>query len=145
MRKVVLDTNTIVSALLDPYGHPGKILDLAFKGKIFLISSERLLDELRRALHYGRVVKALAQHRGAWSEEDTADFITNFRKICRLSSSRPLNGRVCRDPDDDWLLACAEEAGADAIVSGDKDLLALPARQGVRILNAKAYLDLLIF
>ncbi len=31
--------------------------------------------------------------------------------------------RVLRDPDDDYLLALATSAGAEAIVTGDKDLL----------------------
>lgn len=141
MRKVVLDTNTIVSALLNPYGRPGKILELAFRGDLLLISSGRLIDELRRALDYPQVVKALTQHRVGWSAEDTANFIMGYQKICRLSSGRALASPVCRDPDDDWILACAEESGAEIIVSGDSDLLTLQTYKGIGILDAKTFLD----
>ena len=141
MRKAVLDTNTIVSALLNPRGQPGLLLDLAFKGGFVLITTGRLIDELHRALDYPKVVKALARHRGGWSAEDTASFINAFQKFCRLSSGRALEIPVCRDPDDDWLLACAEESGAEVIVSGDKDLLTLQYYRGIRILDARAFLN----
>jgi predicted nucleic acid-binding protein len=43
---------------------------------------------------------------------------------------------ISRDPDDDQVLACALAAGADLIVSRDKDLLDLGTSQGIRILPA---------
>ena len=36
---------------------------------------------------------------------------------------------VCRDPDDDYLVALATASGADAIVTGDLDLLAVDPKQ----------------
>ena len=43
--------------------------------------------------------------------------------------------RVCRDPDDDEVLAIAVSGRADTLVTGDADLLALGAHQGFRILT----------
>lgn len=48
----------------------------------------------------------------------------------------PLTQPVCRDPDDDEVLACAFTARANFIVSGDADLLMLKAYEGIDILNA---------
>jgi putative PIN family toxin of toxin-antitoxin system len=45
------------------------------------------------------------------------------------------NVRVCRDPNDDMILECAVLAGAQVIVSGDKDLLSLGSYQGIRIVT----------
>lgn len=42
---------------------------------------------------------------------------------------------VCRDPDDDAVLALAIAAKADFIVSGDNDLLALGAFNGIPVLT----------
>ena len=50
--------------------------------------------------------------------------------------------RVCRDPNDDMVLECAFLAGAQAIVAGDKDLLALGSYKEVRILTPSEYLAL---
>jgi hypothetical protein len=52
---------------------------------------------------------------------------------------------MCRDPDDDWLLTCAEELGAEVIVSGDKDVTALKKYKGARVLDARSFLIELTF
>lgn len=45
----------------------------------------------------------------------------------------PLPAPVCRDPDDDEVLALALAAQVDLIVSGDDDLLALQVFEGIPI------------
>ena len=47
----------------------------------------------------------------------------------------PLPQPVCRDPDDDKVLALALAAKVEFIVSGDKDLLSLSSFEGVRIVT----------
>jgi len=47
----------------------------------------------------------------------------------------PLPQPVCRDPDDDAVLACALAAQVDLIVSGDADLLVLEQFEGIRIVT----------
>ena len=51
--------------------------------------------------------------------------------------------RIARDPDDDQVLACAVAANSQWIVSGDLDLLDLGTFRGIRILSARAALELL--
>jgi predicted nucleic acid-binding protein len=48
---------------------------------------------------------------------------------------------VCRDPNDDYILECAVKANAQLIIAGDKDLLALAAYRGIRIVTARQCLD----
>ncbi len=42
---------------------------------------------------------------------------------------------IVRDPDDDKILECAQEAAADLIVSFDKDLLSLKEYEGIKIIH----------
>jgi len=46
---------------------------------------------------------------------------------------------VCKDPDDDLILACARESVADYIVTGDEDLLALKDYQGTSIISPREF------
>ena len=55
----------------------------------------------------------------------------------------PLPQPVCRDPDDDHVLACALAAQADLIVSGDADLLDLREYRSIRIVAAAEALRLI--
>jgi predicted nucleic acid-binding protein len=47
---------------------------------------------------------------------------------------------VCRDPNDDHVIATAVAATTGIIVTGDKDLLALCQYQAIRIITARAFL-----
>ncbi len=49
---------------------------------------------------------------------------------------------VCRDANDDMVLECAVVAGADVIVSGDKDLLTLNPFEGIRIVSPAEFAGL---
>ncbi len=48
---------------------------------------------------------------------------------------------ISRNPDDDWVIACAVVGCADVIVSGGKDLLALKRVGNIPILTAAEFLE----
>jgi len=50
---------------------------------------------------------------------------------------------VATHPEDDLVIATAVNAGADYLVTGDKELLAVGAYQSVTIRNPRAFLELL--
>ena len=50
-------------------------------------------------------------------------------------------GTVSSDPDDDKFLACALEAQADCIVTGDPDLLDMGCYQNIDILKPHEFLE----
>jgi len=50
--------------------------------------------------------------------------------------------RACRDPKDDKFLEVAVDGRADAIVTGDHDLLELHPFHGIAILTPADYLNL---
>jgi putative PIN family toxin of toxin-antitoxin system len=54
---------------------------------------------------------------------------------------QPLEKPACRDPDDDWVLATTVTGEAEAIITGDGDLLALGPYQGVAILTPRQFIE----
>ncbi len=126
--KIVLDTNVLVAALVAD----GLCRDLVRRRVRAheLCSSEVLLKELATTLR--RKFKVTAADI-PWLEE--------YRAKAILCKPLPLPAPVCRDPDDDLVLATAIEAKAEMIVTGDEDLLILRQYAGIRILSPRQFLE----
>lgn len=124
---VVFDTNVIVAALL-----ANGLCHKAFRraGRRMLVSSPGLIDELETTLR--RKFRAPASVRV---------FVETLREEIRLVDPEPLPAPVCRDPDDDLVLATAVAAMADCIVTGDQDLLVLHTYRGVRMLSPREFME----
>jgi putative PIN family toxin of toxin-antitoxin system len=64
-----------------------------------------------------------------------------YRRHATFVEPEPLTEPVCRDPDDDWVLATVIAGQVEAIVTGDGDLLALGTFQGIAILSPRQFLE----
>jgi uncharacterized protein len=128
--RLVLDTNTAISGLLWS-GPPSQVIDAAIVGTVSLFISAVLLDELRDVLQRPKLARRLVL-RGLTAPE----LLAEYAKLTVVVSPKPLPAAVSVDPDDDAVLACAIAAQAEAIVSGDDDLLRLQLYQGIPILTA---------
>ena len=124
--RVVLDTNVLVSGLMLPESVPGKIV-AAWRGAQFeWVLSEPMLDEIGRVLSYPRIHARLG-----WGKDEIANFLLLLRFKSDVVDIAPEKGRGTRDPGDDPVLATLLASGADCLVSGDGDLLALRDRYPV--------------
>jgi putative PIN family toxin of toxin-antitoxin system len=70
-----------------------------------------------------------------------AAFLKAFEQQVLLVDPQPLSKPVCRDPDDDLVLATAVGASATAIVTGDDDLLVLGNYSGIEICTPRRFLE----
>ncbi len=84
-------------------------------GRLSAVASSRLLIELRGVLRRDRFRPYL-------SVEEVEEYVAEIQGLCRIVEDPHPVPQVLRDPDDDYLVALASDAGADAIVSGDLDL-----------------------
>jgi uncharacterized protein len=54
MKRIVLDTNVLVSGMINPHGAPGRIVDLIREGQVHLVVDDRILAEYRDVLRRPR-------------------------------------------------------------------------------------------
>ncbi len=134
--KIVLDTNVLISALIVKKGKPGQILRQITKYK--LVTSEEILVEVERVLHYDRI-----QKRYGLSNKDTNAFMQRLREVSQIIPVTTSVEIIKDDPDDNKFLACALAADADYIISGDTHLTKLGDYQGVSILTPATFLEIL--
>jgi len=127
--RAVFDTNVLVSALLW-HGPPHALLEQVRNGSIALITSPALLSELADVI--GRAKFDAILLRANTSREQV---LAQVRQLAEVVDPPPLPQPVCRDPDDDAVLALALAAKVDCIVSGDDDLLVLETFQGIAIIT----------
>jgi putative PIN family toxin of toxin-antitoxin system len=125
---VVLDTNVLVAALATS-GLCHELLHRTIRLRV-LASSEPLLLELEATLRDKFTITPA-----------TAAFLTAFRASVKLVVPAPLPSAVCRDRDDDVVLATAVAAGARAIVTGDADLLVIERFEGIAIVSPRIFLE----
>jgi uncharacterized protein len=118
--KVVLDTNVLLSGLMAPKGTPGRILAAWFEAGFDVVMSLEQLAEIGRALRYPKIRRKLK-----WDEQRIEQFIRQLYIRAEVVDLRSTPVEVPRDPQDSPILAALIASGADALVSGDRDLLEL--------------------
>jgi len=127
--RVVFDTNVLVSAFTS-LGLCHQAYERAL-ARTDIVIAHRLLDELHRTL----VVKMKI-------ENSLADEIRDeLARELEVVEPRPLPKSICRDLEDDWVLATALTGHGEIIVSGDKDLLVLKQFQGIKIISPRQFVE----
>lgn len=130
------DTNVLVSGVISR-GYPKSLLALWRSGELHLATSEPLIAELRKVLMRPYFAERIARI-------PTKDFIDTFLAEIRASAVvvagvTPI--QVCRDSKDNMVFACALEAKAGYIVSGDKDVLVVEEFQSILTMTPKDFIE----
>jgi putative PIN family toxin of toxin-antitoxin system len=127
--RAVFDTNVLVAAFVAE-GPCSKLLMRGRKKQFDLIACPVLLQEFNRVL-----IKKFSATR---NEARSALRIVSEAIQSVVHPSQSVQS-VCRDPDDDAILACALEAREDYLVTGDVDLLELKIFEGIRIVTPRDF------
>ena len=127
--RVVFDTNVLVAAFLTE-GVCSTLLVRARRGECELILSTDIIREFEQILRRKFLLSQseISQVRKVLAEAT--------KEVCRKVN--PITP-VCRDPDDDKILACAQQVHADYIVTGDQDLLVLKRYAAIPIVTPRDF------
>jgi hypothetical protein len=131
VKRVVVDTNVLISAALLSTSTPAKLLDALKESRAILLFSTETQKELQTRIMKKKFDQyvSLAKRQRFLAQLDA---VTEYIPIV----NRPMG---CRDQDDNKFLETAVIGKADCLVTGDNDLLAMDPLQGIPIvLPAKA-------
>ncbi len=106
--RVVLDTNVVVSALLNEHGASASVVDLFVSSDIDLVVDSRILAEYREVLHRPEL---------SFDATDVAVFLRLVEDVEHVVGA-PLPFDL-PDPDDAPFLEVAVAGGVDALVTGN--------------------------
>ena len=120
MMRVVIDTNVVLSGLIKRDSVPGQVLGAWRDGSFRLVLSEFLIEEIAVTLARPKIRAVVP-----WSAVQIDHFVLELRAFCDVVEPAALNFKYPRDPDDIPVLATLIASGADVLVTGDRDLLAL--------------------
>jgi len=130
MIRVVVDTNIIVSALLQPLGPPAQVFFLAINGSIQLCISGNVYAE------YEEVIRRPRFRRDERVVTTTLHTIREKALWVRPAGSV----RACADLDDDIFLECAQAARAAYLVTGN--IRHFPASWlDTKVVTARSFLE----
>ncbi len=132
--KAVVDTNVFVRAIINPQGSVGPVLERLREREYTSLISRAALDELVQVLHRPR----LRQKYGL--TDRNLDAVVRLIVLRSELIDPQQRIAVCRDPEDDKFLEIAVAGQADAIVTGDADLLVLHPFEGIPILTPAHFL-----
>ena len=130
MRLIVLDTNVIVSAAINPAGPPAKIVaDLVLSGRVHIVTSPKVAEEYREVVRRARFFRY--GFPPLWLEYLIGE---SMRLPDPASWPSP-----CPDPKDAPFIALAHAAGA-WLVTGNLKHFPETIRHGVTVLSPADYL-----
>ena len=127
--KIVVDTNVLVSGLLNPRGAPGRIVDLLLAGHVSLLVDDRIQAEYHEVRRRGRF---------GFDARDVGALLAFIDATATHVHGTPLAERLA-DEDDEPFLEAAIAGEADALVTGN--VRHFPARlaQGIRIVSPATF------
>jgi putative PIN family toxin of toxin-antitoxin system len=129
---VVLDTNVVVSELMNGSGKPGKVLDLALDGRFQVAYDDRILGE------YEDVLARPELHIRPARARAVIDFIEIAG--CQINA-QPLSSEGFSDPDDMPFVEVFITAEAQALVTGNLRHFAPLVKKGLGVYTPALFIE----
>lgn len=130
--RFIVDTNLLISAIIKPESVPGIMLAKVQKtGRLcFSDETQKEISEVLMRVKFDRYLQ----------REERSDQLNNILHRAHTNLVPKHAVLVCRDHKDNKFLDLAIMVQADAIITGDQDLLILHPFEGIPILSASDFL-----
>ena len=131
MIRVVLDTNTLVSAAIRD-GKPYQILKLVENNEIESITSLNIAEELEDVLKRNKI---------PFTDKEVELYVEKILSLSKVMNPTTEVEVVEDDPDENKIIECALEGNVDYIISGDSHLLDLKEYESIKIKDSNNFLE----
>lgn len=132
--RVAIDSNVWIAALLLPAGTARRCVESVLDGDIDVLMSEAVFREPVMRLERPKFDR--------YRDVESWDlFLSELVELSVWLEDTGAADGTCRDPDDDKFLALAAVGRADALISGDRDLLVLGSHEGIPVLTPLQFLE----
>lgn len=128
--RIVIDTNLWISALFS-YSLRQQLESIIGNEQIVILASDELLNEVKEVAQRPNLQKYIKPDLAALFLEVLS------RRVDLIEVNSEV--QVCRDPNDDFLLALCKDGKADLLITGDKDLLIIGAFENTKIVNLSSF------
>lgn len=128
--RIVIDTNLWISALFS-YSLRQRLESIIGNEQIVILASDELLNEVKEVAQRPNLQKYIKPDLAALFLEVLS------RRVDLIEVNSEV--QVCRDPNDDFLLALCKDGKADLLITGDKDLLIIGAFENTKIVNLSSF------
>lgn len=135
--RITLDTNVLVSGTFWT-GSSYMILNLIDKKRLRSISSKEIIEEYYEVINSDEIIDKVEKKKLIMYK-----LIEKVIKNSEITEPKTKLSIVKEDPDDDKILECAKEGGADYIITQDEHLLKLKKFDNILILKPDDFLKLL--
>ena len=131
--KIVLDTNVLVSGLLNPYGPPGRIVQMVAAGWVSVCFDARVLCEYH---------DVLLRPKFDFRPEHVDSLLEQIRFGGVPTMAGPLTTHL-PDRSDEPFLEVAISASVACLVTGNPRHYPSPLRGGIRVVSPAKFLEIM--
>ena len=128
--KVVIDTNILVSGLLNPFGNPAEILRLLALGKVIICLDPRIIAEYFEVLNRPKF---------KFNKNNVAVLLKEIERLGYFTTGIPLNESL-PDPDDNMFLEVASGSHAECVITGNLNHFPKKRYEDVQIFSPNDFL-----
>ncbi len=134
MHRVVIDTNVLISGIIQHSGFPFRVVKLWENASLVLITSVATIRETERVLNYPKIKRVYRL-----TDDDINRVLSNLITYSVFVDSVSKVDVIREDPEDNNILATAIDGKADYIISGDTHLLQLKKYNSIDIVTPKEF------
>jgi len=126
--RILFDTNVIIAAFIS-HGACHELFEYYITSNHKMFISEWILNEVHRTL----------TNKFKYSKERANEVISLLRKRFTVTGDHELKKSICKDKDDDNILAAGIFSKVDCIITGDNDLLGIEKLENIVIIKPQRF------